>query len=76
MPAPLPLPTFEIFSGRVDKNAIWIETIEGIGNAYELMTKIAAETPGPYFIFCSRSRTLCGSINTSTREDSYLRISA
>lgn len=76
MPALVPMPTYEIFSGRVDKNAVWIETVEGLGNAYELMTKIAAETPGPYFIFCSRTHTLCGSINTSSREDTHLRISA
>lgn len=76
MSVPVPMPTYEILSGRVDINAVWIETVEGLGNAYELMTKIAAETPGPYFIFCSRTRTLCGSINTSTREDTHLRISA
>jgi hypothetical protein len=76
MSAPTPMPAYEVFSGRVDKKAVWIETVEGLGNAYELMTKIAAETPGPYFIFCSRTRTLCGSINTSTREDMDLRIPA
>ena len=71
-----PMPAYDIFSGRVDKNAVWIETVEGLGNAYELMTKIAAETLGPYFIFCSRTGTVCGSINTSTRENTHLRISA
>jgi hypothetical protein len=76
MPAPVSMPTYEIFSGRIDKNAVCVETVEGLGNAYELMTKIAAETPGPYFIFCSRTQRLCGSINTSTWEDTHLRISA
>jgi len=71
-----PMPAYDIFSGRVDKKAVWIETVEGLGNAYELMTKIAAETPGLYFIFCSRTGTVCGSINTSTRENTHLRISA
>ena len=37
--------TFDIFSGRVDKDAVWVETVEGLGNAYELMTKVAAEAP-------------------------------
>jgi hypothetical protein len=72
----MPVPAYDIFSGRVDKSAVWIETVEGLGNAYELMTKIAAETPGPYFIFCSRTHTVCGSINTSIREHRHLRISA
>jgi len=76
MSVPVPMPIYEIFSGRVAKNAVWIETVEGLGNAYESMTKIASETPGTYFIFCSRTRTLCGSIDTSTREDTCLRVSA
>ena len=47
---------FDIFSGRVDKDAVWVETVEGFGNAYELMTKVAAKTPGPYFIISQKTR--------------------
>lgn len=72
----MPVPTYDIFAGRVDKDATWIEAVEGLGNAYELMTRIAAETPGPYFVFCSRTHRICGSINTSQPEDFRRRASA
>jgi hypothetical protein len=57
--------TFDIFSGRVDKSAIWVETVDGFGNAYELMTKLAAREPGRYFIISRDSHVIRGSINTS-----------
>lgn len=59
--------TFEIYSGQVKRHSVCVETVQGIGNAYELMTKIAARSPGPYFILCKKTNTVCGSINTSTR---------
>ena len=61
---------FDIFSGRVDKDAVWVETVEGLGNAYELMTKVAAEAPGPYFIVSRKTHTIRGSINTSKPQTS------
>jgi hypothetical protein len=48
------LSLFDIFSGGVDKSWVLIETVEGLGNAYERMTKIAARKPGPCFIFSQR----------------------
>jgi hypothetical protein len=60
--------TFDIFSGRVDKDAVWVETVEGFGNAYELMTKIAAGIPGSYFIVSQKTRSIRGSIDTSTKQ--------
>lgn len=57
---------FEIYSGHLKKESARVETVQGIGNAYELMTKIAARSPGPYFILCKKTNTVCGSINTST----------
>jgi hypothetical protein len=59
--------TFDIFSGRIDDEATQVETVEGFGNAYDLMTKIAAKYPGPYFIVSRKSHTVCGSIDTSIR---------
>jgi len=72
----MPVPTYDIFAGRVDRDAIWIEAVEGLGNAYELMTKIAAKTPGQYFVFCPRTHTVRGSIDTSVPEEIRLRASA
>ena len=59
---------FDIFCGRVDKDAVWVETVEGFGNAYELMTKIAEGIPGSYFIVTQKTHTLRGSIDTSTKQ--------
>lgn len=55
---------FDIFSGRVNSDVVWIEAVEGLGNAYARMTKIAAEKPGTYFIVYKASQ-ICGSIDTS-----------
>jgi len=65
--------TFDIFSGRVDRGAVWVETVQGFGNAYELMTKLAAEIPGPYFIISQRTGHLRGSIDTSIPTGTKIR---
>ena len=59
------VPTFDIFYGSPrNKQAIWLETVEGLGMAYELMKEIAAQSPGHYFIFDRRTHTILGSTNT------------
>jgi hypothetical protein len=65
------VPTYDIFSGRID-DAIWIEATEGLVNAYEKMAKVAADKPGPYFVFCSESHTICASLDTSRQEQRRL----
>lgn len=57
--------TYDILSGRIDRDAVWIEAVQGFGNAYERMTRLAAQQPGPYFIFCQKTHTICGSIDTT-----------
>ena len=57
-------PRFDIFSGQIDKNALWIETVEGLSNARERMEQIAAEKPGQYFIFSSLSHAVLAQIET------------
>jgi hypothetical protein len=61
--------TYDIFSGHVNKAALWIEAVDGLGNAYQRMTELAANSPGCYFIFCTRTQTVRGSINTGTSEE-------
>ena len=58
--------SYDICFGRVKEDAVVIETVIGIGNAYDLMTKLASESPGTYFIVCASSNIVCGSIDTST----------
>ena len=60
-------PKFDIFSGRIDKNALWIESVEGLSNARERMEQIATEKPGQYFIFSSMSHSVLAQIETFAR---------
>lgn len=55
--------SFEIFSGT-QKNAMWIEAVEGLSNARERMQKIAGEKPGQYFLFCPATHTSVSEIET------------
>lgn len=55
---------FDIFSGQIDKNAMWIETVEGLSNARERMERIAAEKPGQYFVFSSLTHSVLAQVET------------
>jgi hypothetical protein len=59
-------PIFHLYLGRNKEDAVRIEVIRGMGNAYELMTKVATECPGSYFILSTKTNTVCGTIDTST----------
>jgi hypothetical protein len=59
--------TYDIFSGLQDKNAMWVESVEGLRAAYERMKEIAAKTRGRYFVFCTRTNNVVASVDT-TRE--------
>ena len=52
------VPVFDIFKGFSDKNAMWVERVSGLAAAQERMGKIAAEVPGPYFIFDLMNHTV------------------
>jgi hypothetical protein len=62
-------PRYHIFSGSRDKDALWLESVEGLGAAHEKMKERAAEKPGPYFIFCTKTHAVLASINTSSEND-------
>jgi len=63
------VPRYHIFSGVRDKDALWLESVEGLGAANERMKERAAEKPGPYFIFCTDTHAVLASINTSSDND-------
>ncbi|HTZ48566.1 MAG TPA: hypothetical protein VMH20_13295 [Verrucomicrobiae bacterium] len=65
----MPDATYDIFSGQMNNAALWVEAVEGLGNAYQRMTELAANSPGCYFIFCTRTHTVRGSINTVNPEE-------
>ena len=55
--------TFDIFSGAPEENGVWLEAIEGLANARQLMGQIAACKPGKYFLFSRSSRSILTRIN-------------
>jgi hypothetical protein len=69
----MPDATYDIFSGQMSNAAMWLEAVEGLGNAYQRMTELAANSPGCYFIFCTRTHTVRGFINTVNRKNGQTR---
>lgn len=54
------VPKFDIFSGVPDRDAVWVCTVQGLATAKERMDRLAAEKPGPYFIFFAPTREIVG----------------
>lgn len=61
---------FDIFSGRFgDGNAMWVQAVEGLGNAADRMKQLAAESPGPYFVYSTQQRIVVARIDSSTQQN-------
>ena len=58
------IPVFDIFSGAPDRDARWLETVEGLGASLERLNEIAAENPGRYFVFDPREHLVRVCIDT------------
>ena len=58
--------TFDILSGSVDKNAFWLERVEGLEKAKRRMEAIATKQPERYFLFCDFSHTVVAQIDASS----------
>jgi hypothetical protein len=56
---------YDVYSGRINNNPTWLESVRGLGNAYELMTRLATKSPGPYFIARANTKVVQGTIDTS-----------
>jgi hypothetical protein len=65
---------YDIFSGQVDKDALWIGAVEGLGSAAMQMHQLAAEKPGSYFLFCTKTRQVLASIDTSKPQRPFSRV--
>jgi hypothetical protein len=59
------IPTYDIFSGSRDKDALWLEAVQGLGAACDRMKELAAQTKGPYFVFCTSTHKVLASVDTS-----------
>jgi hypothetical protein len=57
-------PTYDIFSGTDDRDAIWQCSVEGLWNAITEMEKRAAEKPGKYFVYFTTNQTVVARIET------------
>jgi hypothetical protein len=69
------VPTYHVFSGSFrDIDVMWLGAVEGLGAANERMKAIAAEKPGPYFIFSLETNSVFGSIDTSIQSDIKARV--
>ena len=55
---------FDIFRGRTERDAMWLEAVAGLSNARERMEIIASLTPGPYFLYSSEARSILSTIQT------------
>lgn len=57
---------FEIFQGHYrDRDAVWLGAVESLAAARDRMEAIAAETPGPYFVFSVYDCLVLAMVDTS-----------
>jgi hypothetical protein len=59
------IPQYDVFLGTFGVDATWLEAVDGVGNALDRMKFLAAEVPGPYFIFCQKTHRVMASMNTA-----------
>ena len=70
------VPTYHIFSGLPDRDALWLEAVEGLGAAHDRMRERAVKRPGAYFVFCAQTHTVLASIDTSRPQQGVGQISS
>lgn len=58
-------PRFDIFSGSLDNDAMWIECVPGLEKARDRMAELSAQIPGRYFVFSIHSRTILAHTDTT-----------
>jgi hypothetical protein len=70
MRGPVKSPTFDVFSGFLEKDAKWLESIEGLGAATQRMFQFSVIRPGPYFVFDLKQHKVLASTDTSPKPKS------
>jgi hypothetical protein len=58
-------PTFDIFSGTSDKDARWLESIEGLSKARGRMERLAEVRLGAYFLYDPLSHSILAKTDSS-----------
>jgi len=57
-------PRFDIFAGKIDRRAVWIESAFGLSKARQRMEELAVQIPGKYFLFSIHSHAVLAKIDT------------
>ena len=57
-------PTFDIFRGPNDKDAVWVEAVNSLSDARKRMEEIAVANPGQYFVSNPFSHFILARIDT------------
>jgi hypothetical protein len=63
------VPLYDVFRGHPNKEALWIEAVDGLGAANDRMKEHAQRIPGSYFVFCQRTHAVMARIDTSVSSD-------
>jgi len=66
---------FDIFSGTIDRDAIWVAVVEGLEAACAVMREYASEHHGKYFVYCMQTHRVLDSVDTTGREGEELSVS-
>lgn len=64
---------YEIFSGSVEREPLWLESVQGREAAFERMKERAYDLPGPYFVYSVLDRQVVASIDTAAQNASASR---
>lgn len=72
LPRASSLPAFDIFGGASESEITWIESVAGLGNAFDGMRQIAEEKPGYYFLFSRETHLVKGRVDTAKKPRSKL----
>jgi hypothetical protein len=60
-------PLFDVFSGASEKDAVWLESVEGLSDTRRRMERLAANVPGAYFLYSPLSHSILAKIDTRKR---------
>jgi hypothetical protein len=58
---------FEIFREHSKEDILWLEGMPSLADAMKRMEKIAAQTPGAYFIYCTSLSEVVGCVDNRGR---------
>ena len=58
-------PSYDIYSGHNYRDAVWLESIEGLGSAATRMRQLSQQLPGPYFLYSQQAHAVLASTDTS-----------